>query len=218
MPIADLLSVALRIPQTPRSLRDFLAPNVEKAFLENLNTGQNQEFLINPPEFTESYEAKYKRHGSLGLSSERLQFVGNPNAKISMEVMLDDLIERTRKSPVAGSVTEAGSATRHTSAPNAVEVWRRFLLSLIYPRRGRGILTGSPPAVLFYWPGMISMRVRIMKVSFRHILFQSGRPEPRVYMAMIEMEEDAQERIFSRDILNTGTIRPWGAGVGPRRG
>lgn len=218
MPLIDFVSTASHVVQTNRTLRDFLKVRVDKAFLQNLDTGETAEFLINPAELDEAYEAKYRRHGSLGLSHERLQFVGNTNVRFNLQVLYDQLVfdGRTQRT-VAGQVTEVGRSSRHSDTPNEADKWRRFIQSLLYPRKAQKLPSASPPPVLFFWPNWISMRVRLMKASFRHQLFMSGTPRPRIYTATLVIEEEPMDRIFSEDIQRTGTNRPWAASSGPRR-
>lgn len=216
MPIADFVTSISGLAGTV-GIESLLQRRVERAFLQNLSTGRTAQFLLNPAAFTETYKATYKRHGSIGLSHERMQFTGNPNAVIPIEVFYDQLIAEQRKSR-AGGVTRRGQEKRHTSRPNDAEIWRRFLISLVYPRRSNILKGASPAPVLFHWPGMISMRVRVLEVKFAHVLFETGLPRARAYTASIMLEEEAQERIYSDDILNTGTFRPWAASNSARGG
>lgn len=215
MPLADFLTSISGLDGTT-SLADILQRKVERAFLQNLHTGRSETFLVNPSTLDESYEARYKRHGSIGLSHERLQFVGNTNVKWPIEVFFDQLVFENRKARTG--VSKKGDKTRHTNEPNDVERWRRFLISLVYPRRAQRLPQASPAPVLFFWPGMISTRVRVMKVSFSHALFETGTPRARAYTARIMLEEEPLERIFADDILESGTFRPWAASARPRRG
>lgn len=185
-------------------LRDTIEARVEKAFLSNLATGTTVAFLINPAQLSEAYEALYARHASPGLSHRRLHYVGNPNATITMSAVYDQLILLERAGP--GPVPRIDARG-----------YRRFLQSLLYPRRSESLNNASPPPVLFVWPGLISMRVRVIRLNFDHVMFQSGRPLPRIYTVEIELEEEPLERIFSSDVERSGTIRPWAASAGPRR-
>ena len=55
------------------TLTTALGTRPEHGFLRNLKNGRKQEFLFNPREFTEVYEALYARKAAPGLSHERLQ-------------------------------------------------------------------------------------------------------------------------------------------------
>ena len=100
---------------------------------------------------------------------------------------------------------------------NEAENFRRLLLEMIYPRRAQKLAAASPPPIMFYWPNMISMRVRVMRLSFQHKLFQVGSAAPRLYLARVELEEEAMDRIYSEDMARSGTFRPWSAAPLPRR-
>ncbi len=181
------------------SIRDVLSPRIVRGYLQNLATNQTNEFLFNPAELEESYKPNYVRRGSVGLSHQRLHYVGNENTKIPLTLVFDQLVFSERRG-VGGRPT--------STSRNDVEFWRRSLLALVYPRRARLLSNAAPPAALFYWPRMINMRVRVMSLVFRHIQFETGLPKPRIMIAQIELEEEPLERIFSEDMLRKGTIRP----------
>ena len=61
------------------------------------------------------------------------------------------------------------------------------------------------------------MKVRVMQVTFSHMLFGTGRPQARAYTASMDLEEEVDERIYSDDVLEYGTLRPWAASARPRR-
>lgn len=202
-------------PRGATAISEILGRKVEKGYLQNLDDGTIRTFLTNPEGFEEAYEAMYVRHPSPGLSHEPLQYMGNKNARIPLTLIFDQLIFNEQKGRVARR--NVGGDRNDVRPVNDVEQWRRFLLSLLYPRRGQRLANSAPPAVLFSWPGMISMRVRIMKIRFRHLQFKSGRPLPRIMTANIEMEEDPLERMYSGDMITYGTLRPWASNRRARR-
>lgn len=175
----------------------------ERGYLST-NLGRNSdrvlEFPLNPTVLREVFNARYKRFSSPGYSSQHLHFLGNDNVKIPLELYFDQLI-----------LTQRGS-TKELNNSNEVNEARKFLISLIYPRRSRSIRAASPPSVTFHWPNMITMNVRVMKVEFEHRLFQIGTLLPRIMVAKLQLEEEPSERIYSSDALRMGTLRPWSGG------
>ena len=190
-------------------IQDVLSIRVVKGFLKNLENGRTNGFLFNPSEFEEAYEARYARHSSVGLSHQRMQFVGNTNARITMDLIFDEIVYRDqRKRGLRRVITGSGDAS--TRAQNDdVDSWRRRFFEFLYPRRTQRLSSAAPPAVLFHWPGIISMRVRVTSVRFRHVQFGVGVPLPRIMIASVELEEAPLERIYSEDAIFKGTIRPW---------
>ena len=132
--MTDFSGGGARIPSPLASIRDILGVRVEKAFLQNLDTGRAERFLLNPAQLDETYKANYVRHDSMGLTHQQLQFVGNDNARIPLTVFFDQIIFDQLNLKRRGA-TERGKNSRHTSSPNEVEQWRRFIMSLLYPRR-----------------------------------------------------------------------------------
>ena len=190
------------------SLQSLLKTKVERCFFVNLDTGEEQRFLVNPTELDETYAANYARKAPLGFSHERMQYTGSPNARIPLTAFVDQIIfdERRNRQNIADAPVNSD-----TDEPNEVEQFRRFLLSLVTPRQGRRLASAAPTAVLFVWPGMIEMRVRITQLRFRHVHFQAGTPRARVYTAQMAIEEEPPERLFAQKVRRFGTIRPWAA-------
>lgn len=184
------------------SLHDLLSVKVEKAYLQNLDTGQLEPFLFNPEEFEERYRANYARHESLGLSHQRMQFLHGSNPQINLEVTYDQLVVDNRNRSTLERLPSEASI-------NDAEKWRRFILSLLPPRRSRILKSASPPPVLFVWPGMISMRVRLTFARIRHRMFATRKPRARLYVASLVLEEEVLERYYSSDVIRRGTYRPW---------
>ena len=199
------------IAQRGRSLQKILGVAPQRGSLTNLETQQSIPFLLNPVQLEENYEAVYSRRTSPGLSHERMQYSHTKNVVIPLELVYDEYIFRERNRG-RNSITGGGVAPG-----NRVEIVRRNLQALVYPRRSQRLISASPPQVLFAWPGFISMRVRITKLKFRHVFFQNGVPIPRVTRVNLTLEEDVEQRIYSDQLSTFGTMRPWATSDRPRR-
>ncbi len=199
---------------TSRLIESALGVKVEKGSLTNLDdAGQDasRPFLFNPTELEENYGGRWARLDIPGLSYQPLQYLGGQNPTFPLTLYVDQLayeVQRPRgQRPIVETLTDTSDA----------EEYRRFLVSLSASRPGETIAAHSPPPVLFTWPGMISMRVRVLTVRLRHLQFQSGSARARIYTADIMLEEDAQGRITNQDVLARGMFRPWAAGANARR-
>jgi len=196
-------------------LRDFFNVKMQRGFFTNLDTNNTSEFLLNPTALNETYEAVYARHISPGLSHQRMSYSYTKNAKIPLRLFFDQSMfdERNR-----GRTRRVASGRGQTDVPaaNDVEEWRRFLMHFLYSPKRSKARHGSPAPVLFHWPGMISMKVRVMKITFQHAMFAAGKPIPRIMTALVSLEEDIPEKIYAEDILRYGTQRPWGSSKGGR--
>lgn len=196
-----------------------LRPRVEKAWIGNLSTGESVPLIVNPGRLQEPYKANYARIVSPGLGHQRLQYSGSPNVAFTLNAYFDQILIEQNKNQ--GSIKNAGNFIQHTDDPDEVEAARRFLISLVTPRGGSRLRSVAPPPVMFVWPGMIEMRMRVMGVTFDHLVFRVGRPRARAYNVAIMLEEaiPTGRRLRSEDIYRPGeggrgdgTLRPW-AGV-----
>ena len=201
---------------TPDRMTDVFKRKLVRGFLQDLDGGRNTEFQFNPAQFRETYKPVYARLTAPGLSHRRLQFSHMENTKIPLTLVFDQLVFNERRSGQKG-VAQAPSAGVQAGPQNDVEGIRRRFLEMVMPRRARRIRAASPPPVLFYWPQMITMRVRITLLTFGHVQFQSGTPLPRVMTVDVVLEEEPMGRLYSEDMFRAGTFRPWAASSLPRR-
>lgn len=210
-------------------IQEVLGKRVERGFLMNLDNNERGEFLFNPRQLEEIYEVKYSRAEVPGLSYEPMHFTGLKNTQIPLTLYFDEVVAQERKGPTAAArqlVREREMRRRRVieaikgpgGPVNDVDRYRRFLMSLATPRKTQRLGAASPPPVLFYWPEMITMRVRITRLHFTHQVFEVGTPRTRIYTVQVSLEEDALERIYSEDRMRYGAQRPWATASMPRRG
>lgn len=196
---------------------------MQRGFFVDLSTQEKRSFLINPEKFTETYGAKWAKLDSPGLSHSHLQFVNGINTDIPLDLYYDQLIYTARNNS-ANNASQATSTLPQTITPDASEVTdvetdRRFLASLVAARQSDQLISASPPPVLFVWPGLIQMRVRMEKVSFNHETFDaSGFPRARIFVAKVTITEEVPpgQRIYSSDVRKYGMIRPWATSLVPK--
>lgn len=165
----------------------------ERMHLVDLRTGEDRTAFFNPSQLEEQVSVNYARQTIPGLSHQPLQYVNTNNHGIELDLY------------AAGhSVTER----------QLMDDWRRFLLSLCYASESAdSIQNGAPPSVLFIWPRVFSMRIRIMSVRIVHKDFVIGG-ETRRWAAAISFEEDRSARITSEEVRRLGTRRSYSGGGG----
>ncbi len=165
---------------------------------------ETQDFLLNPEVLEEKYKGNWAQPQSFGLSHRRMHFTGNENAVIPLTVYFDQLILNER------GTNDFAQALGGDEALLTSDEWRLFLISLTYPRRGQTILSASPPRVLFVWPAIIDMEVRVTDLNIRHILFDTRTTGTRAFVATMNLVEDRRDkRIFSQDVRRRGTKKPF---------
>ena len=156
-----------------------------RVFFGNLETGEDMQAQYAPTELKESYGASYERLKVPGLSHTIMQFINGENASVDAEFDFNQLVNP--------AVTVADQ--------------RKFMLSLLVPRRGASsVATGSPPRVLFFWPGLFSMTCRITKIEITHSWFDPDG-SPAVYRMKPAFEEARVTRLYSEDVRASGTVR-----------
>jgi hypothetical protein len=187
-------------------LRGYAERRLLRGFLLNLDTNDKVDFQFNPEQLEETYKARYANMEVFGLSHQPLHFLGNENAAISLDLVFDQVVAATRR------------GTRDLSETDGVtdiDQVRRTLVSFLYPLRLGSGVSASPSPILFSWPRMAAMRMRILSVNLKHTMFEVGIPRSRRYVAKVEMAEEPLARMYADSVKNQGMIRPW-ASVLPR--
>lgn len=190
---------------------------MDRGFLTNLDGPRSLPFLFNPVSLKEKLKGVWTRLTSPGLPYERLQYDHHENWTTDLELYLSQDVFEARDPNAAATRRAALTRRRGPSPPpprrvSNVEEWRRYLAELNYPRRGTGnVKSASPPAVLFVWPKILSMRVRVIEVDLEHLAFFAPTPSTRRLAAVVHLEEDVPEgqRIYSEDMAQDGFMRPW---------
>lgn len=163
--------------------------------LTNVSTTQTVQAQFNPTELKEKLTVNYARLAVLGLSHKPLQYQQTDNHAFDFELAL-----RVYQDGQNQSVT--------------IQMIRRFLLSLCYSRRGAAnVVGGAPPRVLFVWPNLASLTSVVTTLEFTHTLFGlDGTPYHST--VKVGIEEIRDFRLYSEDVLATGTQRPGTSSTG----
>jgi hypothetical protein len=138
--------------------------------LVNVRTGVSRKVQFNPTEFEEIIGAEYARQRVPGLSHKVKQFIGTEDRTLpGIELFYEN-------------------ANYPSFSLNPILPTRRFLRSLVHPRRGGGRVTGGAPRVLFVWPGFLSFTTVITKLSLRYNAF-NRMGLPCTMIATVDLEE-----------------------------
>ncbi len=146
--------------------------------LSNLETGETLEVQYNPTGVEVRLEAAYNRVAGPGASFQELQYANTGNTSIPLELVFDG---RAPDSPDLDSV-------------------QGFLLSLLHPPESPlGVKNGSPPRVLFRWPGWIALVMKQFKLSINAKRF-SGDGPPNYLVIKIDQEENRITRLGTEGV------------------
>lgn len=153
--------------------------------LGNLDTAGILTCQYAPTELKEVYGAEYAKPTIPGLSHKLMQFVSGENLVVDIELDFNQIVEP--KTPILEQ--------------------RRFLQSLLVPRRGATtVTTGSPARVLFSWPEMFLLTCRLTKLEMTHSFF-APTGGSLMFKAKLTLEEARETRLYAEDVLATGTMR-----------
>jgi len=156
----------------------------DRMSVENLTTGTGVFAQFNPDEVDEKIGVSYNRLAVQGLSHQPMQYQYTENMKISLTLGFEALSK------------DGGGRTFDT---------RKFMLSLLYAgRNAQDIIGGEPPRVLFIWPQLYSIKVRITSYSNSMKRFAlNGRPTS--FSLKLDLEWVLDSRMTSEDIYEHGT-------------
>lgn len=159
-----------------------------KMSLVNLATGEELEAMFNPEDFEETLGPKWIKQSSPGASFERMHYGGSENNSYNLDLYFDAHNE------------ERGGMERILEA-------RKFLQAACVSRRSNSITHNAPPTLLFVWPTMIALQCVVSgKMKFKYRKFNRAGA-PTIYVVSVPLEEIRDVRLYSEDILLTGTIR-----------
>ncbi len=153
--------------------------------LGNLDSQEVVTAQYAPTEFTETYGAEWAKLTVPGLSHKLLQFVSGENAALDLDLEFNQIVEP--KVPILEQ--------------------RKFLMSLVVPRRGASdVTTGTPARVLVSWPEMFLWTCRLTKLAMTHNFF-AATGGSLMFKAKLSLEEARVTRLYAEDVRRTGTMR-----------
>lgn len=152
-----------------------------RAKLVNTRNGKSQTFQFNPTEWEEALGCEFSRQVVPGLSHTVMQFINTRNREVSVELYYDN------------ANYKAG-----TLGTNPILYVRRWLRSLVYPRKAGGRVTGGAPRVLFVWPGFLSFTAFVVDLTLTYVQFNK-KGEPSAMRIELMLEEVRDEMLFSED-------------------
>lgn len=167
---------------------DILEEDAARMALVNLATGDRWEALYNPEKLEETLGAAYVNQKVPGLSHPTKQFSNT-----------ESLVEKFQ---MVWSANGKGP-----KAQEELLTFRRWMMSLCYPRRASSLVEGGgPPRVLFVWPGFMSLTCVITALSFSYP--KMSKAGPPVIMAIdVTAEEIRDTLLLMEDVIDVGTER-----------
>lgn len=166
----------------------FATGPVEKMSIANLVNGRVIEAQFNPSQIQEKLSVNWSELPVLGMSHPILQYQSTGAHQFTFTMRFDG----TNLGPLS---------------PAVVGMSRNFLLAACYPPRGAtDIIGGSPPRLLFVWPGLASLNAIITELSFKH-LKMNRRAGPQRFDVDVSLKEIRDVRLFMDDLPIDGTFR-----------
>jgi hypothetical protein len=167
------------------SMAEATAPPARMHIID-LSTGEDLEVFFNPEQIQEQIEVAYNRLTVPGMSHQPLQYSHTGNHGVNVDLY----------------------AVGQNDAQNIlIEDFRRFLMSLCYPKGDAGTIDdGAPPRVLFVWPLVWTWTAVVTGLKITSSQFaQNGRISR--YIASLSFEEIRDVRLTSDDVRRHGTRR-----------
>ena len=161
-----------------------------KATLVNTATAGVLRFHFNPTELRAQIQANYARVSSLGGVGQRLHYNYTNNFVINTDVYMDKhaLVDR---SPTRNEFF-ADELMRDTQV---------FLLSCLFPvGRQNDPIRRAPPRLLFLWPGIMELPVRMISQSFNFSKFENSLL-PWIFSVPLVMESDLSTTRITSDVI-----------------
>lgn len=148
------------------STGEVLRSELAHALLINQETGESQEFMINPTELRATLQVKW----------------GTPEP-----IMRAPAGPLNYKSTSPKEFAIRAWADAELFPDRDIMDWMAFLESMCYPVQ-RGNVVADPPTVLFVWPGILAMPVKITRLQHRFDMFRTDL-HPKSYSTDIGVKE-----------------------------
>jgi len=159
-------------------LIETVAAKPYRMFIINLETQERFKAQFNPETFTETLRANWASLDVIGLPYQPLHYTNTSNTVFSFVLSFY-------------SDTEAEFAV--------VQDAHHFLRSLFFPSSPGA----APPDLLFFWPGLVTMRTKIGSVTFTYRRFNING-QVTIFDAEIELTQITDVRRLGADIRTQG--------------
>jgi hypothetical protein len=168
-----------------------MATPTAKAALVNVATSGILRFHFTPTSLMANIAAVYGRAASLGGTGQRLHFGHTTNFQINTTVYMD-------KHALVGRNPDAGAFL----ADVMMREVQKFLLAAVFPvGRQNDPIRRAPPRLLFIWPGIMELPVRMMTQKFNFTKFEKRDLLPWIYSVPITMESDLSATRITSDVI-----------------
>lgn len=151
---------------------------VEKVWFTNLVTLEEREVQFNPTELSHTIGADYTQFQVVGLSYQPQQYGSTSNREFTITLQF--------KVEGESDLDNFGSTFN-------------FLTAQLYPLEPGG----SPPDVLFTWPNLASVMVKIVGLTTRHVQFDAQLHPIRTDID-VTMRSVRKEPMFYDEVRDNG--------------
>jgi hypothetical protein len=165
-------------------------PAVAKAALVKTSTAEVLRFDFNPKQLNATVSANYAKVAALGGTGQRLHFGHTSNFSIPLTIYMD------RHALIARD-PDNGEFLADTKMDDV----QRYLLSCVFPvGRQNDPIRRAPPRLLFLWPGIMELPVRMISENFSFTKFEHDL-KPWIYSVRIVMESDLSSTRITSDVI-----------------
>jgi len=155
---------------------EIIRSGIAHARIINEYTGEDREVQINPTQIQERLRVNYSEEHAVMKVPGDLVYGNTGNTEIPLRLELDqELFPKT----------------------SIIDFWL-FVKSLCYPVR-LGDLIGDPPDVLFVWPHLFSIQVKVTSLQTTFNDFTRAL-KPKSYVMNITVKETGYALVFSSDV------------------
>lgn len=166
--------------------------------ITNLDTGEGFFGQFNPTQWEEQVNVNWNRQSVPGLSHQPMQYGFTENFKFTLDLFLRGVTPgELNQDPIRDKTVKGLAGTLD---------FRRFLMSLVYPRTSSTIAGAGPPRVLIVWPNVLTMTCVATSYSVQHTRFNMQGTTVE-YVATMAFEELRESRLTSEQVRILGAER-----------
>lgn len=175
------------------------AKKPERLSLTNLDTGEGFFCMFNPNQWEEQVNVNWNRQAVPGLSHQPLQYGYTENFQFDLDLFL--------RGETPGEVNQEPTKDKEVKGLAGILDFRKFLMSLVYPRLSTTVGGSGPPRVLVVWPNVLTMTCVARSYRVQHTRFNTLGTTVE-YGATMGFEEHRNKRITSEEVRLLGAERP----------